>query len=262
MRRCFQRIDRLEPRRFLDATLANGVLLVEGTGLSDDIVVYFYRADPGAEAFYNVEIGPVNGERPTRLWQFPAAEVKSVVVRAGAGDDVVDLSAPYAPGNILTEVGPVAVPARVDGGLGSDTITGGTARDFLYGSFGNDQINGGPGDDWIDGGWGNDVLHGNAGNDFVYGAAGNDVVGGDEGNDRLFGGSGDDFLGSLGFGPRPTEPGNDILVGGAGENRLVGGEGKDSLFGGTGRDHFSRADDESEMLDRTPDEPIDIVLPV
>jgi hypothetical protein len=258
----FEFIDPLEPRRFLDATLVNGVVLVEGTGLSDDIRVY-RGPGPTDGPMYLVEIGPVNGERPTRLWMFPADQVKSVAVRAGAGDDVIDLSyGGSLPAPSPWGFGPVDVPTRVDGGLGGDTITGGTSRDFLYGSFGNDQISGGPGDDWIDGGWGNDFLQGNAGNDYVYGAAGNDTVGGDEGNDRLYGGTGDDFLGSLGFGPLPTEPGNDILVGGAGEDRLVGGEGKDALFGGTGRDHFSRADDESEMLDRTPDEPIDIVLPV
>jgi Ca2+-binding RTX toxin-like protein len=196
------------------------------------------------------------------MWQFPLNEVRSVLVRAGGGDDVVDLAAATFALPAMVGFGPTTVPSRIDAGIGDDVVYGGASRDFIVDRFGNDRIDGGDGDDWIDGGWGDDVLHGGVGNDFVLGSFGNDTVGGDAGDDRLYGGPGNDFLGSLGFGPRPTEPGNDLLVGGSGKDRLVGGEGKDLLFGGSDRDHFSRADDETEMLDRTPDEPIDIVLPV
>ena len=254
-------VDPLEPRRLMDAALFGNILVVLGSSASDDIRVY--RAPGPTDApVYQVEIGPRYGDGPTRMWQFPAGKVASVVVRAGGGDDIVDLGAMTFPLPRMLGYGPTDVPARVDAGLGDDAVYGGTTRDFLLGSFGKDRAEGGRGDDWIDGGWNDDVLRGGEGNDLIFGSYGNDAVGGDEGNDRLFGGPGDDFLGSLGFGPRPTEPGDDLLVGGTGEDRLVGGEGKDLLFGGPGRDHFSRADDESEMVDRTPDEPIDIVLPL
>ena len=254
----------LEARRLMSAAVKDGVLTVEGSPLADAISI---RQQPGPTdaPVYAVEIGPADGsKRPTQIWFFPLDEVHSMIVRAGPGNDVVDLAlATYAmPGSRFWQVVPVSVPTRIDASTGDDQVYGGTARDFIAGGFGKDRIDGGAGDDWIDGGRGDDVLHGNQGDDFVYGNSGDDVVGGDAGNDRLYGGTGNDFLGSLGFGPAPTEPGDDLLVGGPGEDRLVGGDGKDRLFGGAGRDHFSRADDESEMLDRTPDEPIDIVLPV
>jgi hypothetical protein len=255
-------VDPLEPRQLLSASLNGDVLYVQGTPLSDSILI---RQEPGpADApGYAVEIGPNDGsKRPTQYWHFPARSVRSILVRAGSGNDLVDLAIATYAVPALAGIGPVAVPAKVDAGLGDDQAFGGTSRDLVFGSFGKDRINGGAGNDFIEGGWGNDTLRGGAGDDFVSGGAGDDVVGGDEGNDRLFGGSGNDFLGSLGFGPRPTEPGDDLLVGGTGEDRLVGGEGRDRLFGGPGRDHFSHADGISEMLDRTPDEPIDIALPV
>jgi hypothetical protein len=255
-------VDPLEARRHLSASLKGDVLYVDGTSLSDSILIRLQPGPNDAPA-YAVEIGPNDGsERPTQFWEFPAAAVHSIVVRGGSGNDLIDLAIATYPVPAMVGFGPVAVPTHVDAGLGDDEVYGGTARDYLYGSFGKDRIDGGDGNDWIVGGWGDDDLHGGRGDDFVSGGAGNDLVGGDEGNDRLLGGFGNDFLGSLGFGPRPTEPGDDLLIGGPGEDRLVGGEGVDRLFGGPGRDHFSRADSEAEMLDRTPDEPIDIVLPV
>jgi Ca2+-binding RTX toxin-like protein len=255
-------LEGLEPRRLMAAAVNDGVLYVDGTGLSDSILI---RQEPGTEKVpvFSVEIGPNDGsDRPTFLYQFPVSDVRSMVVRAGPGNDLVDLAIATYAVPALAGIKPVGVPTRVDGGFNDDEIYGGTARDTVSGGFGKDRIFGGDGNDFLDGGWGDDLLRGGNGDDFVYGGYGNDNVGGDEGNDRLFGGSGNDFLGSLGFGPRISEPGDDLLVGGPGEDRLVGGEGKDRILGGTGRDHFSRADDESEMLDRTPDEPIDIAMPV
>jgi Ca2+-binding RTX toxin-like protein len=246
----------------LSASLQGDVLYVEGSPLSDSILI---RQEPGPTdaPAYAVEIGPNDGsKRPTEFWQFPAKSVGSILVRAGSGNDLVDMAIATYAAPAVVGFAPVAVPTRVDAGLGDDQVYGGTSRDYVYGSFGKDQIFGGGGNDFLVGGWGDDILRGGQGDDFVSGGIGDDAVGGDEGNDRLFGGAGNDFLGSLGFGPRPTEPGNDLLFGGPGEDRLVGGEGNDRLFGGSGRDHFSRADDPSEMLDRTPDEPIDIVLPL
>ena len=255
-------VQALESRRLLSSATLNGdVLVVEDDPLTD--AVYIRRQAGMLDApVYTVTIGPADGSRrPTHYWEFPLAKVQSIIVRGFGGNDVIDLAIASYSIDAEPGVGPVTVPTLIDGGLGDDAIYGGTNRDFISDRFGNDRMEGGDGDDWINGGWGNDVLRGGRGNDFVFGSLGNDNVGGDEGNDRLYGGLGNDFLGSLGFGPAPTEPGDDLLDGGPGEDRLVGGEGKDRIYGGPGRDHFSFADDESEMLDRTPDEPIDIPLP-
>ena len=251
--------DQLEARRLLSATLESGVLLVEGTSASDAIRVYRMPGPTDAPA-YAVEIGPVNGKGPTFFWMFPASQVASVVVRAGGGNDVVDLATATFALPAVVGYGPVTVPARADGGLGDDAIYGGLARNFLFGSFGNDQINGGPGDDWIDGGWGDDHLDGGPGRDYVSGGFGNDSVYGGEGDDRLYGGPGNDHVGYNGVGPTVSEPGNDLLVGGTGEDWMVGGQGTDRIYGGPGRDHFSLEDAEPEKRDRTPDEPNDVPI--
>src|SRR2546428_6451809 len=187
-------VDSLEPRRLLSASLTDGVLVVEGTPLSDAILI---RQQPGPNdaPVYAVEIGPNDGsERPTQYWEFPADAVKSIVVRAGSGNDLVDLAIATYPVIALAGVRAVGVPTRINAGLGDDEVYGGTSRDFIAGSFGKDRINGGDGDDWIDRGGGAEVLHGGKGNDIIFGGPGDDVLGGDEGNDRLYGGSGNDFL--------------------------------------------------------------------
>ena len=77
-------------------------------------------------------------------------------IRAGAGDDIVDLtSQQFAYTNGLT----------VYGGLGDDTIWANTGNNRLFGDAGNDRIIGAAGDDLIVGGIGNDTMHGGGGND-------------------------------------------------------------------------------------------------
>ena len=278
----------LEPRRFMSAVVQDGVLTVTGTTLADDIVAYLFRAEPGADAKYVVEIGPMDGERPTQFWEFPAESVRLVVVRAGLGDDLVDLAVATiaVPANALTEVSPVAVPTRVEGGFGNDRIYGGSNRDLIFDVFGNDQIDGRNGDDWIRAGPGRDTIYGGNGNDLilggsgndslsggddddrVYGESGDDYVAGDFGNDRLSGGAGNDRLGSLMKVPWVGEWGDDLIDGGDGVDRIYGGPGSDRLFGGPGRDVWidgSTAvdqDSEAERIDRTPDEPNEPFPPI
>lgn len=241
----------------MSAVLTDGVLVVGDSPLSDDIRIY-RQPGPTDAPVYTVEIGPLDGRRPTRMWMFPAHQVKSVLVRAGPGNDVVDLGAATFPLPRSIEFGPVSVPTRIDGGIGDDRMYGGTSRDLVSDRFGNDRVEGGDGDDWINGGWGNDFLSGGRGNDYVSGSYGNDYVHGDDGDDRLNGGPGNDHVGFNAVGPLNSEPGNDILFGGSGEDWMVGGSGRDRIFGGTGKDRWSLEDDDSEMRDRTPDEPKDV----
>ena len=83
-------------------------------------------------------------------------------IRAGAGDDVIDLTSPrfaYS-GNDM----------KVYGGLGNDTIWANNGSNTLFGDAGNDRIIGGANNDVIVDGIGNDRMHGGGGSDiFCFG---------------------------------------------------------------------------------------------
>ena len=80
-------------------------------------------------------------------------------IRAGAGDDIVDM----------------------------------TSQRFEYTGDGL-TIRGGDGDDVIWANKGGNMLFGDAGNDRIVGASGNDVIAGGSGNDRMHGGGGSDIF--------------------------------------------------------------------
>ena len=84
-------------------------------------------------------------------------------IRAGAGDDVIDLTSQqfvYV-GDGLT----------VFGGLGNDVIWANSGENCLFGDAGNDRIVGGSDNDIIVGGAGNDSMHGGGGSDtFCFGS--------------------------------------------------------------------------------------------
>ncbi len=86
---------------------------------------------------------------------------------------------------------------QVNGGVGSDTLTGHDGGpNVMLGYAGADILNGGNGNDTLGGGDGNDTLNGNAGNDALQGDAGDDTLNGGVGNDTyLFGrGHGSDVV--------------------------------------------------------------------
>ena len=91
-------------------------------------------------------------------------------IRAGAGDDVIDLTSPkfaYS-GDEMT----------IYGGSGNDVIWASGTDNDLFGDAGNDRIIGSTGFDVITGGAGNDSMNNGGGNDiFAFGANwGNDTV--------------------------------------------------------------------------------------
>ena len=106
---------------------------------------------------------------------FPEAEQLARIaqideIRAGAGDDIVDLTSQrfaYEGGGM-----------RVRGGLGDDVIWANSGNNVLFGDAGNDRLVGAAGDDIIGGGAGNDSMHGGGGDDtFTFGSDwGNDTV--------------------------------------------------------------------------------------
>ena len=91
-------------------------------------------------------------------------------IRAGAGDDVVDMTSSrfVYKGSGVT----------VYGGDGNDVIWANCGKNILSGDEGNDRIVGGTGDDVIIGGSGDDLLHGGGGNDIF-------CFGGDWGSDSV-----------------------------------------------------------------------------
>jgi hypothetical protein len=207
----------LEPRVLLAATLAGGVLRVDGGGGDETIVISRSRSS------INVTI---NGTKE----RFARNAVRSVRVRAGGGDDTVHVR--------------FGLPATIQGGPGDDD---------LFGNRGSDSIGGGTGNDDIDGGAGNDSLRGGGGEDTLAGGNGIDLINGDGGRDRLTGGAGTDFsldardrirdpdaadanLDAL-FGVFPGLP-TDIFPGGQdpGDDPVFGGG--DPVFGGGGGSIF------------------------
>ena len=91
-------------------------------------------------------------------------------IRAGAGDDIIDMTSQrfYC----------LSYGMTVYGGAGNDTIWASNNNNILFGDEGDDRIVGGLDDDVIVGGSGNDAMHGGGGDDiFTFGANwGNDTV--------------------------------------------------------------------------------------
>ena len=84
-------------------------------------------------------------------------------IRAGAGDDIVDLT------SFRFDFESDGV--TVYGGAGNDTIWANHGSNLIFGDGGNDNIIGGSGNDIISGGAGNDTLHGGGGDDiFCFGS--------------------------------------------------------------------------------------------
>jgi Ca2+-binding RTX toxin-like protein len=142
-------------------------------------------------------------------YQETYSNVNKILANAGNGDDVISIEA-----NVVSEL---------HGGVGNDTLNGGSLTDQLFGDEGNDRISGRAGDDQIFGGAGNDQLYGDQGDDQIQGNAESDRLDGGKGNDTLYGNEENDSL--LGG------EGNDLLIGGAENDMLFGGEGSDTLIG-------------------------------
>jgi Ca2+-binding RTX toxin-like protein len=149
-------------------------------------------------------------------------------VQTGNGNDVVRNSG-LITGDVLlsgdddtyTAAGDGRVDGVIDGGVGNDTLTGGSNADFMDGGDDNDRLFGRGGDD---------DLRGGLGSDFMSGGMGDDQLIGDDGSDKMFGGDGDDTLN----GGRDK----DTIRGGDGDDEIKGGRLADVLNGGAGADTF------------------------
>jgi Ca2+-binding RTX toxin-like protein len=113
----------------------------------------------------------------------PFAGVTKIIVNAGDGNDLVNLSRMF-------------INATANGGFGNDTLIGTGADDVLNGEAGDDSLDGGAGNDNLLGGDGDDTLTGGDGVDVLHGEAGNDLLNAIDGigDSLLDGGGGTDVL--------------------------------------------------------------------
>jgi hypothetical protein len=165
-----------------------------------------------------------------------SAGVTRITVDTGAGNDTVNVSA--------------ALPTRITGGTGNDSLTSGNAADTLLGGDGvdnlvalggGDTLEGGAQDDTLNGGTGPDILRGGAGIDTVTYSSRTATVVVDIDGVSDDGGSLDGPAGARDRVVTDVErlvggSGPDTLIGSAGGNRLTGGLGADVLRGLGGND--------------------------
>lgn len=248
-----------EGRDTLTATVAVGLTptlidLASGTGFSNARFASIENLNLSAidgltDGAYQIDVLGTDGANEIRVARGPGAGRLSGVIRAFAGNDVVETS-----GGDYT----------VYGGLGDDYINsvvafGEEGDDFLIGA----QLDGGSGDDvlvlevgaaFVAGGDGDDLLAFGAGvtsvnvtfdsNSYSMTSAAGSTVGSLSGIERIIATAGSDFI-SLSSGSEYAEggAGADVLQGGAGDDILYGdnlaagvGDGDDQLFGGEGSD--------------------------
>ncbi len=130
---------RLCPASVLTARLDQGILTVEGTESTDNILVT-----------------QANGIISAAGRTFYANSVSHIVVTALGGNDRITIDTS------------VTKNSTSYGGFGNDTIYGGNYADTIYGGFGSDLIFGRGGNDVIFGGGGSDALNGGTGTNQVY----------------------------------------------------------------------------------------------
>jgi Ca2+-binding RTX toxin-like protein len=196
-----QPIEPLETRTLLAANLAGGVLTVTGTDQNDHVKIFVSRdgtklvvKDQSADDSDSDSAGKVsalrkgggkvapkpvgNGKRGPKgggsddngagTTEFVLADVDSIVINAGAGNDQVTLRG--------RRKALLDLPATINGGDGNDHLRGGAADDVINGDAGNDKIEGNGGDDDLFGGDGRDMITGGLGDDLLSGGNGNDVL--------------------------------------------------------------------------------------
>ena len=133
---------------------------------SDDASILLLTDDANGDALF---VDDIISAFPDGL-EAQARIAKIDEIRAGAGDDVVDLTSQrfaYVGGGMT-----------VRGGLGDDVIWANSGDNLLFGDAGNDNLVGAGGNAVIVGGAGDDTLHGGGGDDlFAFdGNWGDDTV--------------------------------------------------------------------------------------
>jgi Ca2+-binding RTX toxin-like protein len=259
MRRIGSRLELLETRRLLAATLNDGLLRVTGEEDSANTITVLLN-EGGTKV-----VATINGTAT----EFDRAAVRKVIVHGGDQNDTLTVSAVLQVNSVVfghdgddvilsgggerTAIfggdGNDTITARgkrnhVHGGDGNDTITGTDHRDRISGGDGADVINAAGGDDVVFGNGGADNLSGGDGNDLIHAGKGDDTVDGGAGNDRVFGHDGaDHILAGEGDDRVWGGKGVDTILGGDGNDFIHGGRGADSLDGGAGDNRIRQGED-------------------
>ncbi|MBP5585647.1 MAG: hypothetical protein J6Y92_04765 [Lentisphaeria bacterium] len=122
-------------------------------GSADPNVLCLSDADNGDAVF----VDDVYTDLPEGMTDQTARLYRIQEIRAGAGDDIVDMTS--------QRFAYVGDGQTIRGGDGNDTIWANKGDNLLFGDAGNDRIVGASGNDVIAGGVGNDSMHGGGGND-------------------------------------------------------------------------------------------------
>ncbi len=168
------KVESLQARCLLAADIAlgaDGILRINGSTSDDTISIQ-------EVGWGDVRVTISTNGAVLKQQAFSGDLVTSLQVSGDSGNDKIT--------NATT------IPSVINGGDGDDSLTGGSARDQIYGGLGNDTLTGGDGDDSLNGNGGTDYLYGGMGNDTVYG--GDDTVvdyiwgnaGGDDFNRRIY----------------------------------------------------------------------------
>src|SRR5438034_394688 len=118
-------VDVLEPRRLLaGASLSNGLLTVNGTNSRDVVTIFIERKNPK-----NLDV-KINGS----VKAFTLANVKSMLIRGGDGNDSISVDEAF---------GNINVAVTVYAGSGNDIVTTAHGAARIYLGDGNDTAVGG-----------------------------------------------------------------------------------------------------------------------
>ena len=242
-------------------SVRDGVLTITGDEDHDEIVVHC----PDENVFVTAEM-PGTGPAP-------CADLTSIVVTSGGGDDRIDLR-PVGLGKFAA-----LASVTIDAGDGNDDVFGSAAPDAIDGGGARDEIFADPAlQDVIEGGDGPDLLVTSFDSDVlitedafttplgtftfatvemveVSGGRSPQVMDGRNFSGRLalLGAGGDDrILGGLGRNFLIGERGEDRIVGGPGDDYLDGGYGRNAVIGKTGDDLLISTLGTNDRLDGGP----------
>ena len=146
------------------ASLSKGVLTITGKNVDDKIAL---RLKVGRPGILQVDVGD-NG---SANFSFKRKRIGKIIVNARGGADLARID---ESNGVFTD----AIPTRINGQDGRDTLLGGLGAETLRGGDGNDVVDGNGGDDLAFLGARNDIFVWDPGD-------GSDVVEGQDGADTM-----------------------------------------------------------------------------
>jgi RTX calcium-binding nonapeptide repeat (4 copies) len=153
-----------QPASAARASLSKGVLTVTGKNVGDKIALRLKAGRPG---ILQVDVGD-NG---SANFSFKRRRIGKIVVNARGGADLTRID---ESNGVFTD----AIPTRINGQDGRDTLLGGSGAETLRGGDGNDLVDGNGGDDRAFLGAGNDIFVWDPGDgsDAIEGGTGGDTM--------------------------------------------------------------------------------------